>query len=124
MAGARIRRAPVRVEVSGSLEERAAKLLRLSGLPTPERQYRFHPVRKWRFDFAWPESFIALEVEGGTFVKGAHVRGRRYSMDCVKYNTAASIGWSVFRVTRDLLDEQPEHMIDVLSTLFAFKDLR
>lgn len=34
-------------------------------------EYRFHPFREWRFDYAIPELKIALEVEGGTSVPTA-----------------------------------------------------
>jgi len=34
------------------------------GLPAPVFEYRFHPSRKWRFDIAWPERRVAVEVEG------------------------------------------------------------
>lgn len=28
-------------------------------------EYRFHPTRKWRFDFAIPHIKVAIEIEGG-----------------------------------------------------------
>ena len=28
------------------------------------KEFKFHPVRKWRFDYAVPEHKIALEVDG------------------------------------------------------------
>ena len=31
----------------------------------PQLQYKFHPARKWAFDFAWPEVMLAAEVDGG-----------------------------------------------------------
>jgi len=63
------------------------------------REVKFHPVRKWRFDFVvLPESLkIAIEVEGGVFSGGRHVRGRGYIGDLVKYNAAALLGWKVLR---------------------------
>jgi very-short-patch-repair endonuclease len=67
------------------------------GLPEPTTEHRFHPVRKWRMDFAWPEHKIALEVEGGVYSGGRHTRGAGFVKDCEKYNTAASMGWFVFR---------------------------
>lgn len=64
-----------------------------------EREYRFAPPRRWRFDFAWPSVMVALEVEGGTRNGGRHVRGAGYENDCEKYNEAVIMGWRVLRVT-------------------------
>lgn len=67
------------------------------------REYRFAPPRRWRFDLAWPERRIAVEVEGGTWSGGRHVRGGGYRRDVDKYNEAARLGWAVFRVTADMV---------------------
>jgi hypothetical protein len=63
-----------------------------------EREYRFDLDRKWRFDFAHPASMTAIELEGGVWTGGAHNRGRHFLSDCEKYNTAALLGWTVFRL--------------------------
>lgn len=63
----------------------------------PEREYRFHPKRRWRFDFAFPEQRVAVEVEGGVFVNGRHSRGAGMLADMEKYNAAAEAGWVVLR---------------------------
>lgn len=62
-------------------------------------EYRFHPVRRWRFDFAFPSSMVAIEVEGGIWSGGRHVRGLGYEKDMDKYNEAALHGWLVLRFT-------------------------
>lgn len=62
-------------------------------------EYRFHPTRKWRFDFAHPEKMIGIEIEGGVFSKGRHTRGMGYIKDCEKYNSAIILGWRVLRYT-------------------------
>lgn len=67
----------------------------------PEREHRFHSVRRFRFDFAYPEKKIAIEVEGGTWGKSRHTSGIGYKNDCEKYNLAAIDGWYVLRVTGD-----------------------
>lgn len=69
------------------------------GLPTPIPEYRFHPSRRWRFDFAWPERMIALEIEGGVWQSGRHTRPSGFLGDIEKYNAAAAMGWRVFRCT-------------------------
>lgn len=78
--------------------------IRVNGLPEPEREYQFHPRRKWRFDFAWPEHRVALEVEGGIWSGGRHTTGAGFAADCEKYNEAALMGWTVIRVTGDHID--------------------
>jgi very-short-patch-repair endonuclease len=69
----------------------------------PETEFCFHPVRKWRFDFAWPEQKIAVEVEGlsNTFSRHSTISG--YREDCHKYNAAVSLGWKVLRYTTDMV---------------------
>jgi hypothetical protein len=31
-------------------------------LPDPVTEYRFHPTRRWRMDFAWPAHQVAVEL--------------------------------------------------------------
>ena len=71
--------------------------IQVEKLPVPVRELRFDAVRRWRFDLAWPQKKIAVEVEGGVFTKGRHVRGAGYEADAVKYNQAQLQGWKVFR---------------------------
>jgi hypothetical protein len=68
------------------------------GLGKPEFEYRFHTTRKWRFDIAWPQSKIAIEVQGGIWSQGAHSRGAGQRRDMEKHNAATSLGWRVFYV--------------------------
>ena len=63
----------------------------------PLTEHRFHPIRKWRFDYAWPEHRIALEVEGGVWVGGRHTSGAGFVKDMEKYNEAACLGWRIIR---------------------------
>lgn len=67
------------------------------------KEFKFHPVRKWRFDYAIPEHKIALEVEGGVWTGGRHTSSVGFMKDMEKYNTATPMGWRVFRTTPDEL---------------------
>lgn len=71
---------------------------KLFGLPLPERQFMFHPERKWRADFAWPDRKIMIEVQGGIFMRGGggHNRGAGIEGDHEKHNEAVRLGWYVF----------------------------
>jgi hypothetical protein len=86
------------------------------GIPEPEFEYKFHPMRKWRFDLAWinipaeqagefysckPQ--LAIEVQGGLFVDGRHNRGAAMLKEWEKLNEAAAMGWRILYVQpRDL----------------------
>jgi metal-sulfur cluster biosynthetic enzyme len=65
----------------------------------PEVEVKFDDVRMWRFDYAWPEYKVALEVEGGAFTRGRHTRGVGFVNDLTKYSEAAIQGWLVLRLT-------------------------
>lgn len=71
---------------------------RVCGLPKPTPEYAFHPDRGWRFDWAWPDRMVALEIEGGAFVRGRHTRGAGFEADLEKYSEAAALGWRIVRV--------------------------
>ncbi len=70
------------------------------------KEYKFHPTRRWRFDYAVPEHKVALEVEGGVWTQGRHTRPKGFIGDIEKYNTATVMGWRVLRVTPDNLYTQ------------------
>jgi very-short-patch-repair endonuclease len=77
--------------------------IRQTGLPEPVTEYAFAPPRKWRFDLAWPDRHIAIEVDGGTWTGGRHVSGTGYERDCIKLNMAAELGWTVYRYTSGMV---------------------
>jgi very-short-patch-repair endonuclease len=73
------------------------------GLVPFEAEYRFHPTRRWRFDWAVPHLKLAVEQEGGIWVRGGgrHNRGIGYQRDIWKYNAGVSMGYAIFRFTPD-----------------------
>lgn len=81
-------------------EETLALHLKAMKIPF-EREFRFHPVRMWRFDFLIGN--IACEVEGATYSNGRHNRGSGFTEDCIKYNEAAIMGFKVLRFTTDMV---------------------
>lgn len=82
---------------TSNLERKFKLYWRAMGGPALDQEHQFHTTRKWRFDFAIPEIRVAIEVEGGTYGGGRHSRGVGFSKDCEKYNTAALLGWTVFK---------------------------
>jgi len=69
----------------------------------PVREHRFHPVRRWRFDLAFPDRKLAIEVDGGTWSNGRHTRGAGYAKDAEKGNAAIVLGWRVLHYTSNVI---------------------
>ncbi len=69
-----------------------------AGITDYVTEHRFDETRKWRFDFAWPEFKVAVEVEGIVYNgRGRHQTAKGYEGDCYKYNAALLRGWRVLR---------------------------
>jgi len=82
------------------LARRLERDMEAAGIPTPVKEYHFHPTRKWAFDYAWPDRNLAVEVDGGVFAQGRHQRPMGVVNDNDKLNEAARLGWTVLRFTR------------------------
>jgi very-short-patch-repair endonuclease len=80
-----------------------------SDVEEPEEEFRFDPVRRWRFDFAWPEKRVAVEIDGGQWLPN----GGRHSRDSdrAKLNRAAVMGWRVLRFSPQELNSNPHDAI-------------
>lgn len=85
------------------LEETFAQHVTIHGLPQPIREFPFYVGRKFRFDFAWLDERIAVEIEGGTRANGRHNRHDGFERDCEKYNLAVLDGWRVLRFTGEMV---------------------
>jgi hypothetical protein len=92
--------------------------LEQAGIPF-EREYRFAKLamkREWRADFVvfgkvWKENLgggvvathrangVLVEIDGGAFVAGRHVRGTGVEADAEKQSAAAILGYRVIRAT-------------------------
>lgn len=64
-----------------------------------ESEYRFHPVRRWRFDWVDAKKKVAVEYEGGIFrgKKSRHTNPIGYASDCEKYNAGQILGYTILR---------------------------
>lgn len=93
----------------------------------PVREYWFakHLKRKWRFDFAWPDLKVAVEIEGGTFSRGGgrHGRGGGHHKDCDKYNRATILGWKVLRFSSVHLTRTPDDVVDLVAEAMGVREV-
>ena len=73
------------------------------GLPPAVTEHPVVPDRAWRFDHAFPQYKVALEVNGGEWIQGRHTRPQGYVHDLEKLNAAQVAGWIVIQFTPDQL---------------------
>lgn len=84
-----------------------------------DREYKFHPMRKWRFDFAYPEKKVAVEIDGIIWQAG----GGRHNTDKDrdKINNAVAMGWRVLRFSGSQIKNDPGECISLLSKTLRIK---
>ena len=79
------------------LEETLAFQIQAMGLPEPEREYQAVPKRKFRYDFAFVQEKLLIEVQGGIWIRGSHARPKGITRDMTKLNLAQLAGWRVLQ---------------------------
>lgn len=87
------------------LEEELYLQIKALGLPDPEREYQAVKGRKYRWDFAWPESNLLVEVQGGIWGRGGHSTGAGVTRDCDKLTEATLGGWQSMAFTGKQIHE-------------------
>jgi len=87
----------------------------------PVHELRFHPKRRWRFDRAFPDEKVAVEIEGGVYMNGRHNRGKGMIDDMDKYNEALLNGWIVLRYSSNHLDNDPAKMVEQIKQALEFR---
>lgn len=73
--------------------------IRLARLPDPVQQFMAVPGRRYRWDLAWPDRHLLLEIQGGVFTGGKHGRGAGIIKDQEKLNLATIHGYRVLQVS-------------------------
>jgi len=81
--------------MASALEDLFAFQLDSAGLTGYVREYQAIPGRRFRFDFAWRKERLLVEINGGTYSKGAHSTGTGINRDYEKGNLAVLNGWRV-----------------------------
>lgn len=74
-------------------------------------------VKPYRADFAWPQSALLLEIQGGTWTLGKHSSGVGIERDCSKAFTAQAAGWILLALTGGMLKQQERIWLPKLASL-------
>jgi very-short-patch-repair endonuclease len=85
-------------------EARVVRIVRGLGLPDPKINHRVRVGGRVRYlDLAWPDAKVAVEFDG--FVP--HSTRRVFDDDRARQNDLVDDEWSVFRVTKTMLEDDP-----------------
>lgn len=97
----------------GLLEPRMARILRGSGLPMPEYQYKvFHDgLFMAQPDFAYPDLMEAFEVDGFE----SHGTPSAMTSDFEREHRLRRIGWNVTRFTWNHVVRRPTYVLQTMS---------
>lgn len=60
------------------------------------KEVKLIPKRQYRFDFAHPFSKVAIEINGGNWVRGRHTRAGALNKEYEKLNLVQIEGYQVF----------------------------
>ena len=77
------------------------------GGPVLEREYKFSAARRWRLDYFCEGNGarIGIEIHGGVWTQGRHVRGKGFLSDLEKLNAAQMQGITVLQLGTDQVDD-------------------
>jgi very-short-patch-repair endonuclease len=97
-------------------EARVLRIIRRLRLPEPRVNYRAQVGGKRRYlDLAWPEAKVAVEFDG--FVP--HSTRRVFDDDRSRQNDLVAAGWTVFRITKTMLDADPRGAFAPIAAVLA-----
>ena len=82
--------------MTSQLEDLFAMQLDAAGLGGYVREFQAIPGRKFRFDFCWKQQRLLVEINGGTYSKGAHSTGTGIARDYEKIRLGQACGWEVY----------------------------
>lgn len=86
-----------------------------------EHEFRFHPIRRFRFDVAIPALHIGMEYQGGLFMgrRGGHQSVKGARNDWEKINEALLLGWIVLQFGPD--EVRSGNAMNVIERAIAFR---
>ncbi len=87
-----------------ALEEMFALQCEQAGFPAPLREYAAVPGRRFRWDFAWTDARVLVEINGGTYAHMGHSTGTGIARDYEKSNCAQLRGWRTLVFDRRMVE--------------------
>ena len=105
-------------------EKRVTAFFKAHGIPAPVFEHRLYKPgmrQPSRFDLAWLDKKVYLEVQGGIWKpKQGHNTGKGIRQDWLKYNYATTQGWRPLFCEPDELFTQP--VVDYIKTALMVEE--
>lgn len=76
---------------------------RLLDGPPLQKEFYFCPDRQWRSDYLVIGTKVLIELEGGVFSGGRHIRAKGFVNDAFKYNQACILGYRLIRLATGMV---------------------
>ncbi len=109
-------RRPELARAANLWEARVLRIVHDLGLPPPRVNHRVHVGGRRRYlDLAWPDVKVAVEFDG--FVP--HSTRRVFDDDRARQNELVAARWTVFRVTKTMLDADPSGAFRPVAAVLA-----
>lgn len=86
-----------------NLEEMFILMLKDAGVREPIREYKFCPPRRFRTDMAWLREKVLVEIQGGIWIRGRHVRPAALASEYEKINLAQLLGYRILLFTPGMI---------------------
>ncbi len=104
---------PALVSARNEWEAQLLRLIAGVGLPAPVPNYALVLNGQRRFlDVAWPEYMVDLEFDGFE----PHMVRAVFDDDRVRQNSLVAAGWTVFRITSRILEEDPSGVLAAIKS--------
>jgi len=100
------------VDVPNPLAAKFEHLWQMWQGPELTKEYRFHPHRRWRLDYYHAPTQTGIELHGGVWSEGRHVRGNGFLGDLDKMNAAQMQGLVVLQLGTGQVDHQ--HVTEII----------
>ena len=110
-----------KVVKDSKLEQAFDTYARSLALPKTEKQFKFSETRRYKIDRAYPDVLLGIELDGGVYSGGHHVRGKGYESNREKDNLAIELGWVVLHYTTNQLRSNP---VGVIGQIKRVLDMR
>jgi len=91
--------------------------------PGIKKRFAAAEVTDSRFDFAFLDNMVGVEIHGGEWIQGGHVTGSGFNIDRRKMNQALRLGWRVLEFTGTMLKRDPKRCMGDLAIVMGWETL-